>query len=163
MLQGAPLAQPLVHLRSRRSGSCRARRPWRDTGAASALASSVASVDAVGRMNGDADAEPDAHTPLVDLEVLGDGVQQALGERFRGRRQVAAGDDDAEFVPAETREESVPRGHAQTPGQLLQHGVARRMAEDVVHLLQPVEVEAQDGEVAVRRPQRRRAWRRDAS
>ena len=56
---------------------------------------------------------------------------------------------DGELVAAEPRHRAAPRPAQQAPGELAQQRVARRVAEAVVDLPEPVDVEAVDGDAVV--------------
>ncbi len=102
---------------------------------------------AVGREDGDADAQPDLDLVAVDLEITAERVNQPLTE-FPGRRlRRLVGDDQHEFVAADTSDERIVGRRLQAAGGFAQKAVAHQMAVDVVGLFEAVEVEAHDGEL----------------
>jgi hypothetical protein len=85
------------------------------------------------------------------LQRLDDRLGDAAGHGRIGQPR----QNDGEFVPAEPRDHLGLVEHAGDPRRdRLQHVVARCMPEQVVHLLEPIEIETQHAETA-RRGQRR--------
>ena len=67
-------------------------------------------------------------------------------------------DEDGELVASETRNAAVRRqGGLQARADLFEELVAGRVSQDVVGLLEAVDVDQADGELAARRPPRRAA------
>ena len=107
-------------------------------------------VHAVDRIERDPHAEPDAQAMPLDLELVGDGGEEPLGQPRGVGRSRAFGHDHGELVAAEAGEERALERRAQALRDRAQEPVAGRMTEDVVDLLEPVEIHEQNGEALVR-------------
>src|SRR5215211_2947462 len=148
VLEGAPLPQPLVHVGLEEPD-----------GAASFLLGAVqgrvgigqqrSRVAAVGRIDGNADTQIGAQAMTLDVEVVGDGREQALRQRFGSGWLRAFGRQDRKLVAADARQKGTLGGATQALGDFAQERVAGRMPEDVIDLLQAVEIHAQQGKAAV--------------
>jgi len=95
-----------------------------------------------------ANAGLDIDPVAVDVIGLGDDCQDAVGE---GARVVAlaglAGLQDGELVATETRQDvGLAQRRPQPPRGLLEQGIAFRVPERIVDVLEPVEIEHEDGE-----------------
>ena len=110
----------------------------------------IGGVRAVARRQGDADAHPGDDLVAVQQVWLGDGIDDALGERAGALRLLRSDLHDSEFVAAETRH-GVAVAHAgrQALGDCPQQGVADRMSQRIVGALEVVEIEAEDRHLAV--------------
>ena len=146
MLKRAPVSQAFVHMRfeeADRAASIGLGAIERRIG----VGEQGRRVLAVGRIDRDADAHSDVGTWLSPLSnSAASAPQEPLGERFGGRRLSAVDGDQRELVAAEPREERAAGGLAQPPRDLAQQRVAGRVAEHVVDLLEPVEVDAEHRE-----------------
>ena len=112
----------------------------------------LARVRGVLRPLGDADRDGD-----LAGEVASDRVQprHEAGRERDGLVLVASGEDHGELLAADPADDVArPDGGAQMVGELGQHVVADRVAVDVVHLLEVVDVEHHERDVLVlaRRP-----------
>ena len=59
--------------------------------------------------------------------------------------------NDGKFVTAQTRHDIIlTQTVLQPPGNRFQHGISRRMAHAVIDLLEPVQIDEQDGKLGVR-------------
>ena len=120
--------------------------------AASAQATSSRGIGSVLRPLGDADRNGD-----LAGEVASDRIEplHETGRERDGLLLVASGKDHGELLAADPADDVAgPDGGAQMVGELGQHVVADRVAEDVVHLLEVVDVEHHERDVLVlaRRP-----------
>ena len=131
---------------TRRTGGCRSATPWPRTSRRphdAAGRSPGASSDALDR---DADRRPDRELQALDAQRLEEHQAQPLGELEQGDL-VALPDEDGELVAAEPRHRQVGPDEAPHPvGGGLEHRVAGRVAEAVVDVLEPVEVEQHEGQ-----------------
>ena len=119
-----------------------------------------------GERDADAGGERDRH--LGQVERLLEAGQQLAGDRARLDRRVQVGQADGELVAAETGHRvRAAQGGAQPFRDLTQQQVAGVVAERVVDVLEPVEVEQQQTRRCSRhagpRPAPARAGRRAAS
>ena len=149
LLDRAPLPQALVHAgleKADRAAALGLGAIERGVG----IADERPGIGPVGRKNRDADAEPDPQQRAVDVEIVGDGREQAVGQRRGARRLRPIGLDQQELVAAEAGEEGVTGGIFQAAGNCAQQLVADDMAENVVDLLEAIEIEAEDGEALAR-------------
>src|SRR5918995_6687479 len=95
----------------------------------------------------DADARVDVHGDVLDAEGVLERSAQPQPGGARGRL-VPGRQHERELVPAEPRERVVLAHRAAQPRpDLAQHLVARVMAQGVVELLEPVEVDEQQGQL----------------
>ena len=81
----------------------------------------------------------------IHLEVVHHGGLQSCRQSFCGGRLRPIGQNDAEFIAPQPRQERTRSRILQSPGQLAQQSIADRMAEDIVDLLEPVKIDADDG------------------
>src|SRR5262249_1250744 len=143
VLERAPLAQALVHVGGEESDRATAlglRAVERRIG----IGEQRGRIGAVGRKDRDANAHAGAQRVAFDLDVVGAGRLKALGQGFRRRRLWPILRDQGELVAAEPRKENAVSRLAQAIADPAQERVADLMAEYVVHLLEAVEIEAQD-------------------
>jgi len=103
----------------------------------------------VGR-DGDADRGADHHPVAVDLVWFGQGHDDPLGAVSQGVAGAAAGDDYLKLVTAEPPHAPGAFHHPLKPlRHLPEQGIPGRMAEGVIDLLEPVEIEQEHGAGAV--------------
>lgn len=106
--------------------------------------------DGVGAGHRGADGNADMDGLFVPVERHGNVAQHQFGA---GHQRVLGGDagaDQQEFIAAGATDEIVGPGVAREPRRdMAQGGVARRMAERVVDLLELVEVDLQHADLAV--------------
>ena len=104
----------------------------------------------VGR-NCDSDRRADHDALTVDgirLRERMDDFVAERGQRFGGH---LCGDDDLEFISAKAAHLAhLPHGTLQPLCDLLEQGIARRVAHRIVDLLEPVEIEQKDRAMPVR-------------
>ena len=95
---------------------------------------------------GDADAGADIDLVAVYVEWLRDNLDDTIGKRARGFALVGLVRlNDGELVAAEPASTSVSRKSCLEPRRdLPQQGIAGGMAERIVDVLEPVEVQQQD-------------------
>ena len=99
---------------------------------------------------GDADAGPDAQLVSVDVQRLGERLDDALPEDLRCRRVFLVRDQDGELVAAEAgRRLGAAQALADALRGLDQEPVAGEVAEAVVHELELVDVEEEHRDLAV--------------
>ncbi len=92
----------------------------------------------------DADADADRHMAPFQLVGLAEIVDDALGGAGGLGAVARAAQNEGELVAAKTGDGvDLPGAAAQAVADLAQQFVAAMMPERVVHLLEPVEVEAQ--------------------
>ncbi len=146
VLNGAPLAQPVVHFDFEEARHAAAG----GLGAGECGVGIVEQRRCVGRRRSGKIAmpmlRPTREMLAVQFQIGGDGRVKAFGEDFGERRLIAVRRDEDEFVASEPRQIGVAGEHAQLLRKLAKHIVADRMAEHVVDLLEAVEVDAQHGE-----------------
>ena len=114
--------------------------------AMSAFCKQHVGVRAVFRKPGDPDAAAELERTAIEHEGLVERPQNLAG---RERRPIAVGPQqhEREFVAAKPRHHvSVTQKGPEPRGQLLEHAVARLVAERVVDGFEPVEVEDQQAE-----------------
>ena len=120
------------------------------------VADQVDDVVGVARAQGDADAAGDVELVLVQLERPAQLVEELARERADhravvGRRREVL-DEQGKFVAGQAAQHRVARQLLVHPlGEDLERTVARGMAEGVVDLLEAVEVEVDQRELACRR------------
>ena len=103
-------------------------------------------VEAVLGVEADADAGADEELVVVELERCAEAFEQFLRDLFGVLRLVQAGQQDDEFVAAETGHGvDIAQLQFQACGDGLEQLVADRVAEAVVDLLETVEIEKQHG------------------
>jgi hypothetical protein len=104
----------------------------------------------VGRIDGDPDARREGQLPPVDLHRLLDEAQQLGSDVADEGRILEVIDQHHELVPAQPRDQ-IGGAHAarQSLANPLQHLVAGVVAEGVVDVLEPVEVDEDDRQMAV--------------
>ena len=105
-------------------------------------------VVAIARVERHADAEVDVQRVAVDFDRLAEGVAHSAGQEFCGSRQRHLFGDGNELVAAHARDVGALSGLPQPSGGLPQHGVARRMPEQVVDFLEAIQIDAKNGEGA---------------
>ena len=108
---------------------------------------------AVLRIEADADARGEEELALADHHRLHERGEHLARRDFRLRAFAHLGEHDHELVAAQARHH-VARAQrvAQPPRRLIQHGVARLVAERVVDHLEAVEVDEHHGERALVAP-----------
>ena len=107
-------------------------------------------IHAVVRIDRDADADADMGEIVVDLELLSDRLDHALGERKHVFTPGIVGHQDHELVAANASDEGAVGLRDKTLGGCPHHHVADGMTEYVVDILEAVEIEAEDGKAARR-------------
>lgn len=107
-------------------------------------------IHAVVRIKRDADAEADMGKIVVDLELLADRLDQALGERQNLLTPDVVGHQDHELVAADTSDEGAVGFRGKPVRRRPHQHVADGMAEYVVDLLEAVEIEAEHGKTGRR-------------
>ncbi len=113
----------------------------------SALRSSAFGIEPIVGRERDPDAHADRH--LVAGELIGnaDGFDETRGECGRFGRQEGAGLQDRELIAAEARDEVAVANAVPEPARDgFEEQVPDRMAEQIVHLLEAIEVETEHGE-----------------
>lgn len=95
-----------------------------------------------------ADAGTDFDGKAIDMDRSGDGLDQQLGKTLLALRRQGEGDDD-EFVAAEAIDAIGIAERADASGNLDQQDIAALVADEIVDLLEAVEVDGEDGDVAV--------------
>ncbi len=145
LMQHATIADLLVHLRlveADRAARLLLGAKQRRTG----IGEQRGAISAIVREDRHAGGSAGAHRPAVDLELLSDGLAELLRQR-KARVRLLAVDDKTELVAGQARHHAATRGVLEPMGHLDQELVAERMAEDVVDLLEPVEVDAEHREL----------------
>ena len=121
-------------------------RVHRDVG----VAQQLLGVGAVPRGQHDADAGLDVEDDAVDVEGLVQGLAEPLGDGLRLADAVHERQQDGELVAAEARDGvAVAQDRLQPRGDLAEQLVAVGVAEGVVDLLEAVQVDEQQGDLAV--------------
>ena len=111
-----------------------------------------------GRM---ADAGADDDVVAVDRIGGGQVRDQPVGQSLPRRRAGGRGDEHGEFVPAQPCDHGIGRHRvADPPRDLPQQAVADGMAQRIVHVLEPVEVDQKDIRRPVAAPVRQRGFDR---
>ena len=112
--------------------------------------------DDIGRIGGGeryTDTHPDHDLMAVEIEGLADGVNDPLAQRFCFGRLGHAALKDGKFIAAQPRDAVIfSSAQAQPCTDLLQELVADGMPEGIVHILEAIEIEAQQGELLARGP-----------
>jgi hypothetical protein len=100
----------------------------------------------------DPNADADRHSVVTDRKFLRYRCDKAIGN-LHGATRIAVTADNGEFVTAETGDHIIrPQYVAHSARRLPQHGVAARMTEDVVHLLEPIQIKTDDCKLLVASP-----------
>ena len=106
-----------------------------------------------GADRGDADAGGDEHVALAERERLAEHAEQALGERHRRALRAGGGVEHHVLVAREAGHGgALGHGVAQPLGDHHEHLVAGGVAERVVDVLEPVEVDEEQRRVLLLRP-----------
>jgi hypothetical protein len=103
-------------------------------------------IDAIVRIDGDADTEADMGEIIVDLELVADRLDQTLGEREYVFPSDVVGHQDHELVAANAGDESTIGLSDKTFGGRPHHHVADGMTEQIVDVLEAVEIQAEHSE-----------------
>ena len=106
-------------------------------------------LDVVGVHRADRDADAAAYRDAQPLEQEGlvQRAEQGVGDHLGVGRGIDPGEQDAEFVAAEPGDKVFPAHLIGQPlGNLLQQHVTHGVSERVVDLLEPVEIEQQQGD-----------------
>jgi hypothetical protein len=96
--------------------------------------------------NGDADAEACPNGEALDVQIALDGGEQSIGQFGNARGLVCDLGDEGELVAAEPGEKCVPGRREQSARDFAEQLISGGMPEDVVHFLETVEIDAEDGE-----------------
>ena len=119
VLEGAPFAQPLVHVgfeETDRAAAFRLGAIERGIG----IDQERVRIESVGRIDRDPDAQADPKLLAADLEIPGHRRLQTIRKGGRGRRLRPVGGDQRELIAAEPRQEDPFGDRVHPPGYFAQ-------------------------------------------
>src|ERR1700751_1813223 len=109
-----------------------------------AVAEELITIVAVRRIDGAADADPDAMLACCRHDRSIEGTREAYGKPSGCSAENCARYRDGELIAAQAGHQGIPSGFRPQPiGDRAQHEVAERMAEQIADLMKAVEVEHQ--------------------